>query len=114
MSFNAEMLESEGVWQIVLSGHLDTTTAGELEKSLQTLLESPSCRILIDFTELEYISSSGLRVFLVAAKRVKQLGGRLVLCGMQEFIKNVFAVSGFLNFLDVVDDCTAASVQARA
>lgn len=114
MSFTAEIIELDGVWRVALTGHLDTTTCGELEKSLQPLLTTPSNRILIDFTALDYISSSGLRVFLIAAKRVKQSGGRLVLCGMQSFIKNVFAISGFLKILDVVDECGAALDKARA
>lgn len=104
MSFQSEMLQTEQGWQIALSGRLDTTTCGELEQSLLEIFETPASAILIDFSALEYISSAGLRVFLVAAKRAKQSKGTLILCAMPAAIKNVFAISGFLKILDVIDD----------
>jgi anti-anti-sigma factor len=111
MSFDVKITEIDDIWRVSLSGHLDTTTSSDLEKSLQEILAKPASKILIDFSTLDYISSSGLRVFLIAAKQVKKSGGKLVLCKMQEFIKNVFAISGFLQILEVVDDCEAAMAQ---
>jgi anti-anti-sigma factor len=108
MSFKSETIETERGWQVSLSGHLDTTTCNDLERSLLAMFEKSAIHISIDFSTLDYISSAGLRVFLIVAKRAKQSGGTLTLCGMQPGIKNVFAISGLLKILDVIDDCEIA------
>ena len=58
-------------------------------------------RFVVDFSQLAYISSAGLRVLLMAAKRVKTENGALILCGMQDHIQEVFEISGFLQILTV-------------
>ena len=104
MSFQSNSIQLECGWLVTLSGRLDTTTCSEFEQSLLAIFNTLSTAILIDFTALDYISSSGLRVFLVAAKRAKQSNGSLTLCAMSPAIKHVFAISGFLKILNVVDD----------
>ena len=76
-------------------GRLDSTTAGELEGHLLSLLDQGQCRLVVDFVQLDYISSAGLRVLLMAAKRVKALHGSLALCCMKNNIREVFEMSGF-------------------
>jgi stage II sporulation protein AA (anti-sigma F factor antagonist) len=56
---------------------------------------------VLDFAGLDYISSAGLRMVLVVAKRLKQESGLLVLCGMQPHVHEVFDISGFLAILNV-------------
>ena len=58
-------------------------------------------QLVLDFAALDYISSAGLRLVLVLAKRLKQERGRLVLCAMQPHVHEVFDISGFLAILDV-------------
>ena len=55
----------------------------------------------VDFAGAEYISSAGLRVFLVLAKRMRDLKGRLVLCGMQEPVRQVFHLAGFMPLFEI-------------
>jgi anti-anti-sigma factor len=62
---------------------------------------------------LEYISSAGLRVLLMVAKRVKTVQGQFILCGMNEQIRTVFDVSGFLTIFRVQERCTEALPGAR-
>ena len=57
--------------------------------------------MIIDFAELEYICSSGLRVIIQAAKKLKSVEGNLVLCSMQDYIQEVFEISGFDTFLKI-------------
>ena len=85
-----------------LEGQLNSNNAAEAEAELLAHV-APEARMLLDFTRLDYISSAGLRVVLVLAKRLKQAGGRLALCGMQPHIREVFDISGFLAILDVAD-----------
>jgi len=80
---------------IELEGRLDSNTAGNLEKELIPLISADTKKMLIDFSDLNYISSAGLRTLLLAAKKMQSVKGKLALCNMQEFIKEVFELAGF-------------------
>lgn len=108
MTFQSEILISDGVQQVTLSGRLDSATSNTFEKSLPSLFETNGSRTFIDFSGLGYVSSPGLRVVLMAAKRAKLSQGRLVLCGMLPHVREVFEISGFLRILEVVEDRAAA------
>jgi anti-anti-sigma factor len=66
-----------------------------LEDRFTTLLDGASKQLLLDFTELDYVSSAGLRVLLIAAKRVKACQGRLAICALRPDVLEVFEISGF-------------------
>jgi stage II sporulation protein AA (anti-sigma F factor antagonist) len=105
----ANQYEVQGDVLIVsLEGALNSTNSAQVEADIQRHLDQGANHVLIDLNTLDYISSAGLRVVLIAAKRLKQSAGRLVLCGMHDQIRDVFTVSGFLNILDVVDSRTSA------
>jgi anti-anti-sigma factor len=69
-----------------LSGKLDTTTAKAFEEKILGQIESGERRFVIDLAQLNYIGSAGLRVFLLAAKRLDTVNGKLVLCGFKKTI----------------------------
>jgi anti-sigma B factor antagonist len=69
-----------------LSGKLDTTTAKTFEEKILGEIESGDRRFVIDLAQLDYIGSAGLRVFLLAAKRLDSANGKLVLCGFKKTI----------------------------
>lgn len=79
---------------IKIHGRLDSITAGEFETEVMKILEKES-NLILDCNGLEYISSSGLRVFLMAQKKIQSTGSHLKLCNLQPFIKEVFDISGF-------------------
>ncbi|MDI6024974.1 STAS domain-containing protein [Corticibacterium sp. UT-5YL-CI-8] len=85
-----------------VQGRLDSTNAAAVEAELFKRLGSGA--FILDFTRLDYISSAGLRVVLVVAKRLKQSGNKFILAGLQPHIKDVFEISGFLGILDVADN----------
>jgi anti-anti-sigma factor len=78
-----------------LEGRLDTNTASSFEEKLMTLIDNNENKIILDFSELDFISSSGLRVLLMAGKRLKTTNGKLRLCALKDHIKEVFDVAGF-------------------
>lgn len=78
-----------------LEGRLDTVTSDILGKRILEGFENHTHRFLIDFSKLEYISSSGLRVLLMTAKKVSEPGGGLVLANLSSHIKEVFDIAGF-------------------
>ncbi len=84
-------------------GQINSANAAAIEKELLALVEKGERQIVLDMDRLNYISSAGLRVVLVLAKRLKQNHGSLVLCDMQPHVREVFDVSGFLVILTVTD-----------
>lgn len=105
--------ESTGpVFVVDLFGRLDSANAANVEQDLLGRLAQESGGVVIDFARLDYISSAGLRIVLVVAKRMKQAGRKLVLTGFQPNIRDVFEISGFLNILDVAP--SRADAIARA
>ena len=86
----------DGVTVVAPSGRIDTTTSAALDDALRQVVDRGARNLLVDFAEVEYISSAGLRVFLIVAKRMRDLGGRLVLCGLGQPVRQVFHLAGFL------------------
>jgi anti-sigma B factor antagonist len=84
-----------------LKGRLDSSTLREIEQKLPSLILSGERRILLDFSELDYISSAGLRILILAAKQLHNSEGRIVICSMKDYIKEVFDISGFSNFFPI-------------
>ena len=84
---------------LIVSGRLDTQTAPELEKELDAVL--PGLKELIfDMTNLEYVSSAGLRVILKAQKAMNAQGS-MKLTGVNDSIMEVFDITGFLDILTI-------------
>lgn len=81
-------------------GRLDTSAAPQAEKDLQPLLEDNGHDIILDCTKLEYISSSGLRVFLSILKNAKPKGSHVYVKGLSPDIRNVFTITGFINLFE--------------
>lgn len=86
-----------------ISGRLDAFYATEMEKSLESLLNAGQLRLVIDFSSLEYISSSGLRVFLSALKKVRKQQGDIKMSQMKPCIREVFDMSGFSQLFNIFD-----------
>ena len=84
---------------LLLEGRLDTTTAPQLEADLKTDLNGVE-ELLMDFEKLEYSSSAGLRVLLSAQKTMNKQG-KMVICHVNETIRDVFEVTGFSEILTI-------------
>lgn len=78
-----------------LNGRLDASTSGMLEKKLMELLDKGEKHFVFDFSQLDYISSAGLRVLLMAAKKTGGTGGKMALACLKEHVKEVFDIAGF-------------------
>ena len=91
--------QRDGAEVVALKGRLDSGASEDFETKLLNIVESGEARLVLDLKELEYISSSGLRVLLKTAKQVKQKQGRMVLCRAKDYIREVLEMSGFVSFL---------------
>lgn len=103
---------SEGKATVVtLTGRLDAVTAPEYEKKVRAMIEGGAIRFVVDFQQLDYISSAGLRGLLVTAKQLKAKGGELRFANVRGTVREVFDMSGF-NSIFQMDDSVAASLAA--
>ena len=84
---------------VALEGRLDTTTAPQLEAELKASMDGVT-ELELDFEKLEYLSSAGLRV-LLAAQKVMNRQGKMTLHHVNETIREVFEVTGFIDILTI-------------
>jgi anti-anti-sigma factor len=96
-----------------LAGRLDSSSAPLAEKQLAELIGSGSPRLAIDLSKLEYISSAGLRVLLLVARKVQQAHGKLALFGLTPGVREVFTISGFDTIFTVRDEAADALAAVR-
>jgi len=90
---------------VEINGRLDTVTAPEFQEKLLGKIGDGNIKLLVHCDGLSYISSSGLRVFLMALKKIKAGGGHMVLCCLQESIQEVFDISGFSTLFTIEPNC---------
>jgi anti-sigma B factor antagonist len=93
--------KEDGVMVLALKGRLDSNTSNDFEKRLLELIQTGEVRFVLDFEQLDYISSAGLRVLLKAVKELKHSSGKLVICSVKDYIREVFDLSGFISFLPI-------------
>jgi anti-anti-sigma factor len=95
-------LEQEGNVDILdLNGRLDTMHFPLVDKELTTMIDDNHKQIVLDCTDLDYISSSGLRVLLKGLKQMEAAKGRLTLCCLQPQIIQIFKISGFDHLFEI-------------
>lgn len=97
---NTLIKEQNGELVALLEGRLDTAAAPQTEKDLQPLSNCQGKNIVLDCNKLEYISSSGLRLFLGVLKAAKPKGSHVYITGMNADIRNVFQMTGFTNLFE--------------
>ena len=96
--------ETDGVSVMDFTGNLDTNTSPAAENEVDQLLEGGSEKILFNFMNLNYISSSGLRILLATAKKMKISGGKMMVCSLNDTVQEVFDISGFASILDLASN----------
>lgn len=101
MNINKEKRDDFTV--LTIEGRIDTTTSAVMEADIDELFTSGEKNFIFDCSGLNYISSSGLRVFLVAQKKTISLKGKLHLCNLQPTIREIFVISGFSTIFRIFD-----------
>ena len=87
-----------------INGRVDTIHSTVLENEVNKLFESGEKNLIFECGGMNYISSSGLRVFLVAQKKAISVSGKLLLCNMQPAIQEIFRISGFSNLFKIFEN----------
>ncbi|QGY39298.1 anti-sigma factor antagonist [Pseudodesulfovibrio cashew] len=100
--------KENGVSVLTVDGNLDAEGTQVLEEKVLALLEGGETKLLFDFSGLDYINSSGLRVLVLAYQRLKKASGAVGICGIKDYIQEVFEVSGYDKIFPLYGDRTAA------
>ncbi len=90
-----------GVLLLHISGRLDSLSSELAEKELFSFLEQRPPNVLLDFTEVNYLSSAGMRMLLAIFKQVKSTSGKLAVCSVEDGVLDVLKMSGFDEVLEV-------------
>ena len=92
--------EQDGNIVAILEGSLDTAVAPDTEKALSPLNDVEGKDIIIDCTDLEYISSVGLRIFLSILQNAQEKDGHVYIRNINDNVRAIFAITGFSNIFD--------------
>ncbi|MBI3784038.1 MAG: STAS domain-containing protein [Deltaproteobacteria bacterium] len=93
---------------VAIDGRLDASNAPDLERALLKQIDGGAKKLLVDCAGLDYISSAGLRVLLVAAKRLKTVDGTVALSGLKHTVREVLDIAGFSPIFRLFADRTTA------
>ncbi|PIE34231.1 anti-anti-sigma factor [candidate division KSB3 bacterium] len=108
LNITVDTLVEQHITKIIVEGFLDAHTVPEMEKVIQELLQKEQYRLVVDFSDLSYISSAGLGVFMGVIGDVKSNNGDIVLMKMPPKIYKVFDLLGFTEIFSIVDNEDAA------
>lgn len=97
---NVKIKEQDGNMVAYLAGSLDTAAAAETEKAMNPLNDVEGKDIIIDCTDLEYISSAGLRIFLGILQNAQEKGGHVYIKGINDNVRTIFTITGFSNIFE--------------
>lgn len=92
---NVEIKEVNGALECILEGRLDTAASSQFAKDIEPLLDNADKTIVLDCAGLEFISSSGLRLFLSLRKATIAKGGDVIIRSVKDEVKQVFTITGF-------------------
>ena len=100
---NIEITQKDGIATMSIEGRIDTVTAKEFEVKMNELLALSCNEMIADCSGMTYISSSGLRGFLILQKSANAKGATLVLKHLSDPIKEVFKITGFASIFKIED-----------
>jgi anti-sigma B factor antagonist len=103
-----ETSEDNGILTVRLEGSLDGKTAPEAREQLQRFLAA-NPKLILDLTNVDYLSSAGLRLLLVLYRELSARKGKLVLLGVSQDIRTVMSHTGFLSFFTLVESAVEAA-----
>lgn len=111
MNTREEKIDAETsiVW---LTGKLNATTLTSVQDLLFQLIDGGVRKLVLDLENLEYVSSAGLRVLLLTAKKLQGVGGKLLLCAVKGNVRSVLDISGFSSVFPLCDTKEAALAEA--
>ena len=87
--------EENGIICIAIKGRLDSKSANDADRAIRKILAGNHASLLFDLSAMEYLSSSGVRILLNASRELRQKEGKMILCALNIFVREVFEETGF-------------------
>lgn len=106
--FNVNIIEKNDVSIIYLNGYLDAHSAPNLEEEVNNLISHNKFKLIFEFSNLEYISSAGLGVFMTFIENVRENNGDIKLTNMVDKVKTVFELLGFNMLFEITNSVDEA------
>ena len=98
---------------VSVKGRMDGISSPEVEKELSELIAKGEKDFIIDFAELDYISSAGLRVILATTKKLKENEGKLLIATLKDIVDDAFRISGFNTIIPIYESVESALAQVQ-
>ena len=98
----------ESIQVLRFEGNLDMNTAKDAQESADKVIDGGAVKIIINFDKVNFVSSAGLRVLLYTAKRMKNAGGEMRICGLNDSVQEIFKITGFDKIFNVLPGETEA------
>ena len=102
MAIEINIKTEEEIKVVELNGDIDASTAPDIQKEVLPLAE-PGSKILVDMTQVPYMSSAGLRMFLSLYRKTQAQKGKAVLVGLSEKLQDTMSMTGFLHFFTTAE-----------
>ncbi len=112
--FSVKAIDKKDVSCLYLTGYLDAHTAPQLESAIEQVIKQGIYKILVNFRDLDYISSAGLGVFMAFIEEVREKGGDIKLADMKPKVFSVFDLLGFPLLFDVEKEENSAIVKFKS
>jgi anti-sigma B factor antagonist len=93
---------------VVVNGRIDSSNASELDEALKGLTDNGRYKLVVDASQISYMSSAGLRALVSALKTCKKNNGNLHICQPSERVAEVLDLAGLTDLFEIFDDQTAA------
>ncbi len=106
--------QTDPITVLAITGSVDSLTADQLTQALSAQVQAGQVRLVVDFSEVDYTSSAGLRSLLGTLKDCRRLGGDLRLAAVQPAVLRVLSLSGFASIIKMFDDAAAAVASYQA
>lgn len=97
---NIQITNNNDSVNATLTGRLDTAASAQFARDMQPLMDNAGKHIVLDCKDLEFISSSGLRLFLSLRKETIAKGGDVTICNVSSDVKQVFTITGFYSLFN--------------
>src|ERR1700733_15634328 len=97
----AQIEEKGDVVVVSVQGRLDAASSPQLEKKINSIIESGHFKLILNFAGVDYLSSAGMRLMLSTSKKLKHLEGKVVACNLNDEVLEIIKMAGFHQVLEV-------------
>ncbi len=97
----AQVEEKGDVVIVRVTGRLDAASSPQLEKKINSIIDSGHFKMVLNFSGVDYLSSAGMRLMLSVSKKLKHLEGKVVACSLNDEVMEVIKMAGFHQVLEL-------------